>query len=201
MEVGDLLGGVSLEVFKWASWIIAVAVGVVMYLYVHRRQTVTWPLFEAVMTFLFLNAAIAVYIIADPKDPRWSTGNGSTVSPPTLPEGGILGEVTGPLNDFAGNLTGGVNEVLAFKDSVFAFMNAVKVAMDFIVMAGWASLAAAVTLIAALIAMRHRKKVAAKKAAEEKQEFEEAMVSCLDELARRTKQLGKAQGIDYPDME
>jgi hypothetical protein len=132
----EMLSHVSVETFKVLVWIAALIVGC---LFVIGRPVssglkiasrVVSGLLAATISFIIFNLSVVFYILYNLTDPRWSVGKDSKIGNPELSGGPIFGPITDTLNTILGNMTGSLNDVIAFK-------NAFLTMPDFIASAGW----------------------------------------------------------------
>lgn len=132
----DVLSIFSVDAFKILTWVLALGVGVVMFVFAHKRK-ILWPLVEAAGVFVATNLLVWAYVLSNLTDPRWSDKIATKLDAPQLPDSPFFGDVTKPLNDFFGTTTGTVNDFLAYQN---ALEHALPVANNFLFMAGWGSL-------------------------------------------------------------
>lgn len=135
----DLLAAVSVDGLKIGAWVLAIAVGVLMYLWYPRK--LRWAALGAVAAFVAASVGSGLYVLAHPGDPRWPAG--AELTAPSLSGTPLVGEHLRQLDAVMGDVVGGVN-------SVRAFLDALPVALDFFTMAGWGCLAALPLAIIAL---------------------------------------------------
>ncbi|WP_159619794.1 hypothetical protein [Arthrobacter zhaoguopingii] len=128
----DLLGGVSHDVLRILPWAAAIVFALAVGLW--RPRKLHWTALASVLLFAALNAGAAIYVLNSFDDPRWSSGEDSSLSAPSLSGTPIVGEYLAPLDSALDDVVGGVNEFLAFKQ-------ALPVALDFLAASGWALLA------------------------------------------------------------
>lgn len=162
--------------FSWWMWLlVALVAGAIVILHLKREKKhftlppvrAGWMFFNIAVAFMALNVGVGMYIIQHPMDGPWATREDSTVDPVQIEKGGAFGAFDGladVINGMSENLTGGLNEALAFKDQAFAFMHAINIANDFFVAALWAlPLAILLLLIALYLGRRQKKRLAIEK--------------------------------------
>lgn len=127
----DLLGGVGPDELRIFSWVAAAVFAVVVGVWRPRRFH--WTALGSVLLFAALNAGAGIYVLNHLGDSRWSAGREPALSAPSLSETPIVGQYLGPLDSALNGVVGGVNEFMAFKQSL-------PVALDFFAVSGWALL-------------------------------------------------------------
>ncbi|NKX55396.1 hypothetical protein [Arthrobacter mobilis] len=137
----DVLAAISIDGLRNISWILALSVGLSLYLW-HPRK-LHWAALGAVAVFIAASLASGIYVLAHRSDPRWSAG--SPLSAPSLSGTPLVGEYLEPLDALMHSVVGGVNDLRDFQQ-------AMAVALDFFTMAGWGCLAAVPVALFALAA-------------------------------------------------
>ncbi len=127
----DLLGGVGrdeLHIFSWlAPAVFAVVAGV------WRPRKLHWTALGSILLFAAINAGAGIYVLNHLGDSRWSAAGAPALSSPSLSETPVVGRYLDTLDSALDGVVDGVNEFLAFKQSL-------PVALDFFTSAGWALL-------------------------------------------------------------
>jgi hypothetical protein len=137
----DALAEISIDGLGAVSWILTILVGLSMYLW-HPRK-LHWAALGAVATFIAANVAFGIYVVAHPKDPRWT--HDPSLSAPSLSDAPMVGQYLEPLDSLMGIVVEGINDVRDYQQ-------AIPVALDFFAAAGWGCLAAIPLAIYALTA-------------------------------------------------
>jgi disulfide bond formation protein DsbB len=127
----DILDGISIDWFTSITWLLAIAVFLLMFFW-HPRK-LHWAALGSVTVFMAASAGVGVYVVSHPNDPRWSGTEALTA--PLLSDTPVIGRFMEPLDAFLGSVVGGINDLRAFQ-------NALPVAFEFFSMAGWAALTA-----------------------------------------------------------
>ncbi|MFL4476760.1 hypothetical protein ACIPUB_00610 [Paeniglutamicibacter sp. ORCA_105] len=148
----ELLGRLSLEQLHSYSW--GIAAGVLLVLGVFRWRSLHWTVVGSVTLFAALNAGSGIYVLSTVGDSRWSAGEESSLSAPSLAGTPVVGEYLVPLDSALHAVVGGVNEFMAFKQ-------ALPIALEFLAMSGIALLVsfplAIIAVIISFIVARRRK--------------------------------------------
>jgi len=137
----DILGALTLDWFTAATWLLAIAVFLLMFLW-HPRRLIGAAL-GAALVFMTANIGVGIYILTHSNDPRWSRPD--RLSAPELSDAPVVGRFLEPLDSLMGSVVSGINDVRAFQD-------ALPTAVEFFTAAGWAALTAVPLALAALVA-------------------------------------------------
>ncbi|MCW2132014.1 hypothetical protein [Arthrobacter sp. VKM Ac-2550] len=136
----DALGEISIDQLGAVSWILAILMGLSMYLW-HPRK-LQWATLGAMFTFIAANVAFGIYVVAHPKDPRWT--HDPSLSAPSLSDAPMIGQHLQPLDLVMDSVVEGIND---FRD----YQQAIPVALDFFTAAGWGCLAVIPLVLFALV--------------------------------------------------
>ncbi|WP_458107217.1 hypothetical protein M1D51_16155 [Arthrobacter sp. R3-55] len=126
----DLLNGLSLEQLQIGVWAVAAlfAFGAALW----RPAKIHSTVFGAVLLFAGLNVGAGLYVLNHYADSRWSA-EATSLTAPTFKETPLVGQFLEPLDAALQAVVSGVNDFLAFKE-------ALPIALEFMVTAGWALL-------------------------------------------------------------
>jgi hypothetical protein len=157
----EALAEISIEGFSAVIWILTIVVGLAVYLW-HPRKRLWHPrkylrhvrkllgaALGAVATFIAANVASGIYVVAHPRDPRWS--DDAPLSAPSLSDTPMIGQHLEPLDSVMDDVVARINDVRDFQQ-------AIPVALDFFAAAGWGCLAAIPLTFFALAASYAEKK-------------------------------------------
>ncbi|MDN4645525.1 hypothetical protein [Arthrobacter sp. PsM3] len=179
----DLLGGMGRDELRTFSWVAATVFALVAGVWRPRR--LHWTALGSVMLFAALNAGAGIYVLNHFGDSRWSVGGEPPLSAPSFSGTPVVGQFLGPLDSALNGVVGGVNEFLAFKQTL-------PVALDFLAASGWALL---VTFPLAILAAGLSFAAARRRTAD----FERyrATVDLLkDELEQVKRQISSGHSVD-----
>jgi len=135
----DLLAGLSIDGFKILSWVLALAVGLGICLWPRKWH---WSALDAVAVWIAANVGWGIYVLAHRGDPRWPADG--TFSAPSLSGTPLVGEYLEPLDSWMDGVVGGVNDLRDLQE-------AIAVAMEFFMLAGWGCVAAVPAAILAVV--------------------------------------------------
>jgi hypothetical protein len=157
----EALAEISIDGLSAVTWILALVVGLAMYLW-HPRKRLSHPpkylrharkllgaALGAVATFIAANVASGIYVVAHPRDPRWS--DDAPLSAPSLSDAPMIGQHLEPLDSLMDDVVARINDLRDFQQ-------AVPVALDFFTAAGWGCLAGIPLAFFALAASYGEKK-------------------------------------------
>lgn len=127
----DILAGISISGLQTFVWSLALGTALLLRFWYPRK--LHWSALGAAGVFVAASIGAALYVLANPIDPRWPAG--APLSAPSLSATPLVGDYLKPLDALMVNVIGGVNDLRGFQQ-------AVPVALDFFTMAGWGCLAA-----------------------------------------------------------
>lgn len=143
----DALAHISIDGLGVVSWILTLVVGLSMYLWYPRK--LHWAALGAVGAFIAANIAFGIYVVAHPKDPRWT--HDPSLSAPSLSDTPMIGQYLQPLDSLMDSVVAGINDVRDYQQ-------AIPVALEFFATAGWGCLAVIPLALFALVASYREKK-------------------------------------------
>lgn len=188
----DVLANMGIESFKLGAWLLALAVGVIAFLFSQRDSRIEYlsaavkGVLAATISMVAASIGIVFYVLSHATDARWSIGRDSTIQSPQIPGNPFFGQVIDTLNSFMGSVTGSVNDLFAIKN---AFLST----QDFFLLAGWALLAI-LPLFILLRILNWRKEVWQKK--QVKQDAE-----TLKRVSRELEEVKEYLGMTTPESE